>query len=481
MYQPLAFVSGSATSYIDNAVAGGVTYSYRVIAASDASGRCQALIRSGATSATATGNCNFKPTFAGLASASSINGPACGILLTWAPGVSNCPLSPTVKYNVYRGTTPDFVPSPANRVASCINGPSSYVDTAGVGNGSTFHYVVRAEDNSTGNGGACGGNEEANTVRKAGTAFGPGTQSTPGTWTDGGGDATALLRLNTTGGGNTADATWRIVRTADDPGANHTPGGDYAYRNAGPGPNAIYGSNECAAAETPLLTVGATTLNLTYWERHQLEKGWDGVALEFSRNGGAWTDLPAPSNATADGCMTTDATGDYAPLECTGTPPVNACGYPASKAVITGPSLLPAGDCTTYMTAGMTEYARRCHRITGLTVGDTIQFRWRFTSDPGAEFKGFYLDDIAVTNIRLPNACATALPGVPVLTGAATRATHGAIGAFDVSMPLNGSGVEPRSSNGNFTAVLHFDRPLQSGTATVTSGIGSAGAADLCR
>ena len=178
-----------------------------------------------------------------------------------------------MSYNVYRGSVPDFVPSPANRIASCIPGPSSFVDTDNLTSGSTYYYVVRAEDNSTGNGGACGGNEEGNTVRVAGTAYGPGTQPTPGTWTDGGGDGTSFLRLNTTGTGNTDDPTWRIVRTADDPGANHTPGGDYAYRNAGPGPDATHGSLQCSVAETPVLTVGATTLNLTYWERHQMESG----------------------------------------------------------------------------------------------------------------------------------------------------------------------------------------------------------------
>src|SRR5688500_10547265 len=40
-----------------------------------------------------------------------------------------------------------------------------------------------------------------------------------------------------------------------------------------------------------------------------------------------------------------------------------------------------------------------------VTAGDTIQFRWVFTSDPATNFKGFYLDDIAVTNISLPNSC----------------------------------------------------------------------------
>jgi hypothetical protein len=276
---------------------------------------------------------------------------------------------------------------------------------------------VRAEDNSTGNGGACGGNEEGNNNVVAGTAYGSGTQANPGTWTDGGGDGTSFLKLNV----GSPDVAWRIVRTADDPGANHTPGGDYAYRNAGPGPTAIYGDLQCSTAETPVLTVGASSVNLTYWERHQFEKNWDGVAIEYSRNGGPWTDLPAPSNSTADGCMSTDVTSDYSTLECTEDPPINACGFPATKPVITGPSLLPAGDCTTYMTDEMTSYARRCHFLTGLNPGDTLKFRWVFTSDPATGYKGFYLDDIAVTNIKLPNACtATAASPTPTATPTAS-------------------------------------------------------------
>ena len=467
-YQPLAFVVGSATSFIDTNVQGGVTYTYRVIAATDSRGRCQSLVRSAATSATATGNCTLKPVFAGAASATSIDGPACGIVLAWAPATSSCPLASAVTYNVYRGAVPDFVPSTANRVANCITG-SSYLDTQGVTSGQTYYYVVRAEDNSTGNGGACGGNEEGNNVHVAGTAYGSGAPTT-GTWTDGGGDVTSFLRLNPPGGGNTADPAWRIVRTADDAGANHTPGGDYAYRIAGPGPESVYGSNQCASAETPVMTVASTSVNLTYWERHQLEKGWDGVAIEYSRNGGPWTSVPAPSSATADGCMMSDITTDYATLECTISDgqPLNACGYPANKPVITGPSNPGGVDCTTYSTAEITNYGRRCHLLTGLTAGDKIQFRWRLSSDPATEFKGFYLDDIGVTNIRLPGACATAIPGVPVLAGAASRLSHAGGGSFDAPMALNGSGVESRRGDGNYLIVLKFDRPMQSGNVAVS-------------
>jgi hypothetical protein len=35
-------------------------------------------------------------------------------------------------------------------------------------------------------------------------------------------------------------------------------------------------------------------------------------------------------------------------------------------------------------------------------------------------------------------------------------------------MPLNGTGVEPRFSTGNHTIVLHFDRPMQTGTVTAS-------------
>jgi hypothetical protein len=455
LYQPLTFVPGSSTSFIDTTVQGGVTYSYRVIAATDGAGRCQALVHSGAASATATGNCNLKPFFAGATTASSLDGPACGVTLNWTPATASCPLR-QIKYNIYRGTTPDFVPSAGNRVASCVPGPSSYVDTNSLTSGTTYYYVVRAEDNSTGNGGACGGNEEANTNVVAGTAYGPGTRATPGTWTDGGGDVTSFLRLNV----GSPDPAWRIVRTAEDPGANHTPGGDYAYRNAGPGPNAIYGDLQCSAAETPVLTVGAATLNLTYWERHQFEKGWDGVALEYSRNGGPWTNLPAPSNATADGCLSSDVTADYATLECTADPPINACGFPATKPVITGPSLLPAGDCTTYMTDALTAYGRRCHRLTGLAPGDTIKFRWVFTSDPATAYKGFYLDDIAVTNVKLPNVCATAVAS-PTPTATATATATATPAATATASPAATATASPMA-----TATAS---PTATATATATA------------
>ena len=408
IYQPLAAAAGTDGLFTDTSVQGGLTYSYRIIAAADQAGRCQALVASACVSAIATGTCDLKPAFAGAASATSNDTSLCGVRINWTPAASACPLTPNMRYNIFRGTTPDFAPSAANRIAACVAGPASHLDTDNLSSGVTYYYAVRAEDDSTGNGGECGGgNEESNAVVASGTAYGPGSEPAPGTWIDGGGDGTAFLRFNVAGSGNTADRPWRFVRTADDAGANHTAGGAYAYRNAGPSPADSYSSMVCAEIQTPPLTIDATTTTLQYWERHQIEYHWDGVVVEFSRNGGAWTTVPAPGNSVAAGCAAGDVTTDWETFGCTGVPPANACGYPGATNAYSGP-FFDGISCADFVTDSVvTGYAHRCHPIAGLSPGDTIQFRWRFSSDPAAEFGGFYLDDVAVTNTRLPGTCVT--------------------------------------------------------------------------
>ena len=63
-----------------------------------------------------------------------------------------------------------------------------------------------------------------------------------------------------------------------------------------------------------------------------------------------------------------------------------------------------------------------------------------------------------------------------VLTNAVSRKTHGAVGDFDVDLPLSGTtGVECRSggANGDYTIIVTFTNMVVSGNATVTSGMGS--------
>ena len=406
LWKPLGSTPGTVTTFTDTDVLGGATYSYHVRAATDAAGRCQGLLSSGCVSVTATGACALAPTFAGATGVVSTEQSSCGLTVSWTPGQSSCPLAPTLRYNIFRSTEPDFVPSAANRIATCVVGPSSYLDTDNLQSGTTYYYVVRAEDDTTGNGGACGGgNEDGNSVAVAGTPYAAGTQAAPGTWTDGGGDGSASLMLNVPGPGNTFNAAWRLVKTTNDPGANHTPGGSFAYRNAGPGAGNTYAPDVCAEIQAPALSAAATSVNLQYWERHQVEYRWDAIAVEYSVNFGVWTDVPAPSNDPGVGCSASDDVSGWEPLSCTGAVPGNACGYQDTKHVISG-ALGGGSSCGDFATSGtVTPYAHRCHHIAGLNPDDSVRFRWRFSSDAGADFAGFYLDDVAVTNVRLPNAC----------------------------------------------------------------------------
>jgi Dockerin type I domain len=69
-----------------------------------------------------------------------------------------------------------------------------------------------------------------------------------------------------------------------------------------------------------------------------------------------------------------------------------------------------------------------------------------------------------------PGVC-PASPAAPVLTGAASR-----MGAFDAPLTMTApAATEPRNGNGNYTVVLSFNGPVQSGTASVSSGTGSVG------
>jgi photosystem II stability/assembly factor-like uncharacterized protein len=63
------------------------------------------------------------------------------------------------------------------------------------------------------------------------------------------------------------------------------------------------------------------------------------------------------------------------------------------------------------------------------------------------------------------------------LLSAVSRKTHGAAGAFDVNLPLTGEpGVECRDGRGTHSFVFNFNADVVSGSATVVSGTGTAGA-----
>jgi hypothetical protein len=83
--------------------------------------------------------------------------------------------------------------------------------------------------------------------------------------------------------------------------------------------------------------------------------------------------------------------------------------------------------------------------------------------------RGAYVYPLPSTDIAAASA--------PALVSAASRMTHGSAGTFDLPMPLDGTGIEPRSDgSGTYTIVLTFDKPVSSATNAVTSGAGSVSA-----
>ena len=381
--------SSRGTTFTDLRAQGGYTYSYLVRAADE----CSEGPRSTVVTIAAAGLCDIAPAFDGIhvAQADATN---CRIKLSWGTGRSNCPLGPSVRYHIYRSTTPDFVPGPTPYATTT---DLSYEDT-NVSSGVTYHYIVRAEDSTTASGGPNRGNLETNSIRLFATPFGP--PSAPGTWRDSAGDEGAYL---------TPEVPWQISKV-------QAHSGQRSYHNAVD--NDIYRNNTCAALVTPSVTLDANA-ELSYWVRYNLEWEWDGVIVEISEDGGnTWKDLPPNGGYPA----TLDETQGASKTD----PPANVCGYKHTQGAFTGPADNASLTAWTEYKTNLSAYS-----------GKVVQIRWRFASDPGLEYEGFYLDDIAISNTRLPGPC------TPILTAPVAN--------FDLvpGLPARGKPVQFRDQSLN--------------------------------
>jgi hypothetical protein len=353
------YVGASAgSSFTDSRAQGGSSYAYRVRGV-DACGEgpvsaCVSLIP--------TGRCDLLPTFVGIASASA-SGTSCVVHLSWGAAAARCLAAAPVRYNVYRSTASDFTPSLSNWIATTS---AQAIDDESVVSGTTYYYVVRAEDSSTGGSGPNGGNEEGNLARVYATADGP--LGAFGTWSDDGGDTAARLR---------AESPWQVSRRQAQAGTS-------SY-HSGP-EQGTYPDNACAAVTTPDLVLGVGSV-LTYYGSYNLEYQWDGVIVEISSDGGAtWSDLP-PAAGYPDTLSQTQG---------------NGCDYPATQGAFTGPS----------DNGSLVPWAQYTNNLSPTYDNKTVRIRWRFTSDPAAEYDGFFLDTISVTNVRLPGPCVPIKPPV---------------------------------------------------------------------
>jgi hypothetical protein len=349
--------SSAATSFTDLRAEGGVSYGYKVRGA-DGCGEGPASI---CVAITPSGVCDLVPTFGGLASAVGgyPNGTTCRVRLGWGAGSSNCPAGPNVLYDVYRSTTPNFTPAAGNLLTS-VSGVTSYDDNDPyVVTDTTYYYEVRAEDSTTAGSGPNGGNQESNNLELFATALGP--PGSVGTFADGAGDGHAY---------GSPESPWQVTAT-------QAHSGTYSYHSGPDGSS--YPPGVCAALSTPPLTLAAGAM-LAYWARYNAEFQFDGTVVEISTNGGAsWSDLPPTTPAGYPGAL---------------SQPGNACGYPTTQGAFSGPAGNPGLTPWTQYQTDLSAFA-----------GQSVMIRWRFTSDGGVEFEGFFLDDVQITNVDLPGSC----------------------------------------------------------------------------
>ncbi|HEX5042274.1 MAG TPA: S8 family serine peptidase [Candidatus Polarisedimenticolaceae bacterium] len=411
------------TSFLDTTVSGGVTYGYAVAAASDTAGACESP-RSACVPVVPTGDCTLAPAFGGVASAESAGLATCTVHLAWSAATPYC--AGDVRYNVYRGTAPGFVPGPANRVASCLTG-SGWDDATGLVSGQTYWYVVRAEDASPGHGGPCrGGNEEANTVRASAAPFGlPAT----GTWTDDAGD-TGTATLGTV-------SPWTVDLSGGRTGSRVYVAESFA--------------GACADVTTPALTLAdpGEGPQLTFWTKHDLE--YDPTGEIFGTEGS----LGQVEIAIGPGF----SNWSRVPL----TP-----NYP-------NPVDFPFNDCPTtqqltrYFTGTQLTYQTYTASLVNWAGGD-VKLRFHLSGDylyPGGHW---WIDDLAVTGALVPGTCTTGAAGPPPIPNLTVAKSGGNVVVTwnAASCPATAVNLY-RGSLGSFGAFTGGTCGLPaSGSATVT-------------
>lgn len=337
----------TTTTYDDTSVSGGVTYAYVV----RASNLCDSE-DSNCAQATATGQCTLAPTFGGLQSATNAATSTCKITLNWNSATSNCSTGPNITYHIYRSTDPNFEPSSANMIASCVTG-SSY-DDFNVSYGTTYYYIVRAEDSTTSGTGPCNnGNSDNNLERRNASPTGPTTQgdfsenweSGSSNWT-----MTGLWHLTTESAQNCMPEPYpssvSVVYYGQDSTCNYNTGSTTSGNLDKI--NSIYG------------ITSSSNLNFMFVNGNEGDSSYDISYVYVSPNGTTWTQV------------------------------------------------------WTWAGSQQTTWAASSNISLGAWAGQSLYLRFRFDSIDSAynNYLGWAVDNINVSNVQVPSSCTTgALPG----------------------------------------------------------------------
>ena len=337
--------SGSAAPLVDAATMGGFSYAYKVRGVQgDVEGDA-----SGCVDVVSDDVCTLMPSFDTASLVGSGMASDCSVELAWAAAQANCPTSTGIQYTVERAADPYF--SAPQTIASGLSTPA-FLDVD-VRNGTPYYYRVSAQDSY----------DNASPLSRVANVTPSGAA---------GPDPAHFLDDIDTHTYMALQSPWQIT----DASASN---GVFSYRNAAD--DQPYPDATCASVTTPALTLlPGTTLN--FKARYNLEYQWDGVVQEISTDGGAtWNDLP-PSG----GYPTTFAQ--------TMNPPINACGFATTHGAFSGVSTT-ASDADPDNDHAVAVFKPFSTDLSAY-AGQTVQIRWRMSSDPAGGYLGFLLDEVTI-------------------------------------------------------------------------------------
>jgi len=337
--------NGAASPLVDTHSQGGFSYAYKVRGVSnDVEGDV-----SGCVDVVSQDACTLLPAFDGASLHADGASASCAVSLDWTPATAACPGSTGITYLVQRATDPYF--QDTQTIASDVATPG-YVDTA-VTNGTPYYYKVAAVDSF--------GNVSPISAGRNVTPTGPDGPD-PANYLDDA-DTHSYMAM---------EAPWQITNT-------DASNGIYSYRNAQDAHP--YPDLTCASTTTLPLKIKAGS-TLTFNARYDMEYQWDGAVMEISTDGGGtWNDL-APDG----GYPTTFAE--------TMDPPINACGFAATHGAFSGVSTAASNADPGNGTA--TAVFKPFSADLSAYADQTVQIRWRMSSDPAGGYLGFLLDEVKI-------------------------------------------------------------------------------------
>jgi trimeric autotransporter adhesin len=348
----------AATTYTDLSVAGGLSYSYQLVAHPTGGTSCAAAPTACQSATPSAPVCSPPAAPTGL---SVTQGTLAHLSLTWTA------VGGATGYNVYRATS---LGGPYTLRATVATNAFS---DSGLAGGTAYFYTVRAFANACESGDSTVGTATTaacTTVSLYQEDFETGTGLS--NWT----------KQVLAGGSATND--WRGIQACS---PAHS--GTKIFRFGGATCGAVYGDAEIAVAAPPVIAIPAGTANtrLSFWHRRDFEPGYDGGRVAMTLDDGSifyFGPDSALSGATYDNAITSGG----------GSCPPGAMGGVSTFTGLQGTMVNTVVDLDAICDAATSG--------TGGCAGHTVKPGFLSISDCNTAGAGWFLDDVQVTTCQPP-------------------------------------------------------------------------------